>query len=129
MRCDVLVIDDEPVVARAVALVLGAAGLGTVAVERGRAALEHPGVMQARLALCDMMLPDISGAEVVEMLRQRRPDLPVLVMTGYTTLEVKARVLAAGASGFLSKPFDETELLAACRRWLWPANDSTETKP
>ena len=52
-----------------------------------------------RLVLCDLMLPDRSGIEVLEEIARRRPDLPVLVITGYATAEHAARAREAGAAG------------------------------
>jgi len=112
---DVLVIDDEPVVRDSVALVLGAIGARVAEAEDAASALCHPALARCRLVLCDLMLPDRDGIELVRDLRKIRPRVPLVVITGYATTIKSAEALAAGASGFLAKPFDDEELLAAAR--------------
>jgi DNA-binding NtrC family response regulator len=125
--CDVLVVDDEAVVREAIGLVLRDAGLAVVAVPDIETALGHPALAACRLAICDLMLPGVSGAEAVAALRGARPDLPVLVITGYATPAHAERVRAAGAIEFLPKPFDDVELLNLVRRALAGAEAGEET--
>ena len=115
---DVLIADDEEVVRKGVQRVLGAEGLRVAAAADARSALTHPAAASCRLALCDLMLPDQSGLDLLRALRAARPGLPVVLMTGYVTADNAAAALAAGAVGFLPKPFDETELLAAVQSAL-----------
>ncbi len=119
-RWDVLVVDDEPVVCDAVRLVLEAGGLRVATAADGRAALAHPAAVTCRLVLCDLMLPGTSGLELLRALHARRPELPVVMITGYATAERAVQALKAGAAGFLPKPFDETELLNQVRQTLEP---------
>jgi len=109
--CDILVVDDEPVVCDGIRLLLGAAGLRVTTCSTGSDALMHPAALRCRLALCDLMLPDLPGIEVLRALQTMRPRLPVVMITGYGTPENTAQVLEAGASGVLLKPFTEAELL------------------
>ena len=118
MRWDVLVIDDEPVVRDAVRRVLEADGLRVETAGDAGAGLAHPAVRDCRLVLCDLMLPDRSGHEVLAALRARRPALPVVMITGFATPDHAARAQEAGAADFLAKPFDVDELLAVVRRVL-----------
>jgi CheY-like chemotaxis protein len=115
---DVLVVDDEPVVAAAIRLVLGAEGLEVVAVSDGEGALAHPALATCRLVLCDVMLPGQSGLETLRAMRARRPDLPIVMITGYATPAQEELALAGGATAFLPKPFDDSELLTLVRRAL-----------
>jgi DNA-binding NtrC family response regulator len=115
---DVLVVDDEPVVRDGIRLLLRSAGLRVETVADAESALAHPAAASCRLLLCDLMLPDRSGIELLQAMRAARPDLPVVMITGYGTPENTSRALAAGASGFLHKPFTESELLEAVRRGL-----------
>ena len=117
-RFDVLLVDDEPVVRDAVRLVLGEEGLSVAAVPDGRMALVHPARLTCRMVLCDLMLPDLPGFTVIRSLRETRPDVPVVVITGYPTSENAMRAVEAGASDFLPKPFTEAELLEVVRRVL-----------
>ena len=117
-RWDVLVIDDEPVVCDAVRRVLGAEGLRVATASDGVMGLGHAAAATCRLVLLDLMLPDRSGFEVLRAFRARRPDLPVVVITGYATHESARRAMEEGAADYLPKPFEESELLAVVRRAL-----------
>lgn len=112
---DVLVVDDEPVVRDGIRLLLRAAGLRVATVPDAEAALAHPAAAECRLVLCDLMLPGLSGIDLLQKLRAARPELPIVMITGYGTAENAAQALQAGVSGFLPKPFTETELLDAVR--------------
>jgi DNA-binding NtrC family response regulator len=116
--CDVLVVDDEPVVREAVRRVLGAQGLDVATAGDAAAGLAHPAAATCRLVLCDLMLPDRSGMDVLAELARRRPGLPVVVITGYATPDHAARAREAGAADFLAKPFDAKELVDTVRRAL-----------
>jgi DNA-binding NtrC family response regulator len=118
MACDVLVIDDEPVVREAVRRVLEADGLRVALAEDAASGLAHPHLGTCRLVLCDLMLPDRSGMEVLEAVRARRPDLPVVLITGFATPDHAVRAHEAGAADFLAKPFEADELLDVVRRAL-----------
>jgi DNA-binding NtrC family response regulator len=115
---DVLVIDDEAVVRDATRLILGAEGLRVAVAADGDEALAHEALDQCRVVLCDVMLPGRDGFEVVADIRARRPDVPIVVITGYATTAMAARALDSGATAFLAKPFDEVELLEHVRRVL-----------
>lgn len=116
--CDVLVIDDEPVVRDAARRVLEANGLRVATADDAASGLAHPGLAACRLVLCDLMLPDRSGIEVLNEVARRRPALPVLVITGYATADHASEARQAGAAGFLAKPFAASELMAAVRAAL-----------
>jgi DNA-binding NtrC family response regulator len=114
-ECDVLVIDDEPVVRAAVRRVLEANGLRVATADDGGLGLASPALASCRLVLCDLMLPDRSGMEVLSELARRRPGLPVVIITGYATPDHAARAREAGAADFLAKPFEAKELMDAVR--------------
>jgi DNA-binding NtrC family response regulator len=125
---DVLVVDDEPVVCDAIRLVLGHEGLSVASVPDAEAALDHPALGGCRLVICDLMLPGRSGLEMLRAIRKRRPALPVLMITGFATPATADLVLAAGATAFLPKPFDESELLTLVRHVLAPMDAAGEER-
>lgn len=118
--CDVLVVDDEPVVTDAVRLVLREEGMQVTAVADAEAALAHPDLARCRLVICDLMLPGRSGLEALRAMRARRPELPIVMITGYATPAQEEMVMAAGATAYLPKPFDASELLDLVRDVLSP---------
>lgn len=73
------------------------------------------------LILLDLLMPHVDGFAVLQEVRSRKPvgaDLPVLVLTADVTTEAKRRSLAAGADDFLTKPFDQVEVLLRIRNLL-----------
>jgi len=131
--CDVLVVDDEAVVRDAILKVLHAEGFSVAAAADAAEATAHPATGSCRLVLCDLMLPDASGAALVGRLRAKRPRLPVVMMTGYLSagegLPDAASPSASTWTGFIRKPFDTYELLAAVRQALGAAGAAEETRP
>lgn len=127
-RWDVLVVDDEAVVRNGVSKILEAEGLRVAAAGDAAAALRHPALVSCRLVLCDLVLPDTSGIELITLLRHRRPGLPVVLITGYATGEQEALARGAGAVAFLAKPFDESELLLTVRGALETSKKAPEEK-
>ncbi len=127
-HCDVLVVDDEPVVTAAVRMVLAADGLTVATVADAESALAHPDLDHCRLVICDLMLPGLSGLDALTTMRARRPKLPIVMITGYATPGHEDQVLAAGATAFLPKPFDEMELITLVRRIL-PKGDAAGEEP
>ena len=125
--CDVLVVDDEPVVRDAVRLVLEHAGYSVEGAADAEAGLGHPALAGCRLLLCDLMLPGQSGLELLRRVRASRPGLPIVMITGYATDANADRALEAGATAFLAKPFDDSELLTLVRQVL-PGPVSPERK-
>ena len=115
---DVLVIEDEDVVRAAVERVLTAQGLRVATARDAEAALAHPAARRCRVVVCDLVLPGLSGLDVLRTLGETRPELPIVIMTGYASQDAMARACDAGASSFLPKPFDEEELSCAVRSAL-----------
>lgn len=70
------------------------------------------------VVLLDLALPDMSGLEVLQRLRERRPGLPILVVSMYPEDQLGERLLAAGAAGYLTKEAAPEELVRAIRRVL-----------
>lgn len=123
---DVLVIDDEPVVREGARRILGAEGFRVAVAPDAGAGLAHPAAATCRLVLCDLMLPDRSGIEVLRALRGVRPALPVVIITGYATHESSREAFEGGATEYLPKPFEASELLTVVRRALGEGGGSSE---
>jgi DNA-binding NtrC family response regulator len=125
---DVLVVDDEPVVAAGMRRILEQEGLAVATAGDVAAALAHPAVRTCRLALCDLVLPDGSGIDLIRTLWARRPGLPIVLVTGYVTAGQRELALRSGAAAFLAKPFDEAELLETVRGVLDLSGAAAEEK-
>jgi DNA-binding NtrC family response regulator len=116
--CDVLLIEDERVVRDVVRRVLEAHGLSVATAVDAGSGLRHPALDTCRLLVCDVMLPDRSGMDVLHDVGGRRPDLPVVLITGYATPDLATRAREAGAAAFLAKPFEAGELVECVQRAL-----------
>ncbi|MBI3566415.1 MAG: response regulator [Elusimicrobia bacterium] len=115
---DALVVDDEPVIVGAVARILRAEGLGVDAAASGAEGLALLAERPYRVAICDLMMTGMDGFAFLAAAARRRPGTPVVMTTGYATVETAVRSLTLGAEDFVPKPFTADELLAVVRRTL-----------
>lgn len=111
----ILIVDDEPTNLRLLERLLQTAGYRDVASTTDpRRVLELYRALQPDLILLDLMMPHLDGVAVLEQLKIEIPQgvyLPVLILTADVTLEAKRRALAAGAHDFLTKPFEQLEVV------------------
>ena len=116
----VLVVDDERDTAELVRDTLRHEGLHTVVAHDGRQALEVVERHRPDLVILDILMPELSGFEVLEALGRKADTaaLPVLILSGRGDEEDVRRALALGARRYMSKPFAVRELIAEVRRHL-----------
>ena len=114
----VLVIDDEEVVREVITAMLAGSGYEVVCASTAAEALELFTDESIRLVITDVFMPDGSGFELLETMRIRRPNLPIVLVTGATTRDDLSEALARGADGFVAKPFTHTELELALTKAL-----------
>ena len=110
----ILVVEDEAKIARFIELELAHEGYEIEKAEDGRAGLELALSRDFDLILLDIMLPQISGMEVLRRLR-REKDTPVILLTARDAVMDKVAGLDAGADDYITKPFAIEELLARIR--------------
>jgi len=115
---DILVIEDEPSVARAVVMVCDEEGMSVTAVESAAGALAQLDRTRFRLILCDIMMQGMDGFQFLEEMNRRGLAYPVVMMTGYSTMENAVKSLSLGAVDYIPKPFTADELLTVIRRSL-----------
>jgi DNA-binding NtrC family response regulator len=116
----VLVIDDEPHVRAAVSIALKMKGFEVVAVEGGRMGLSEQEKSSFDLVIVDVYMPNMDGIQFIKALRQRRPNLPIIVMsgvlyrgTGGSALDVLPMAPHLTDIVSLQKPFRPKQLLQA----------------
>ncbi|MEQ8820331.1 MAG: response regulator [Sumerlaeia bacterium] len=116
----VLVIDDEAVVRDYVRHVLERLGVEVLEANRGEAGLDlfAPRAAEVGAVLLDMTMPGMDGAAVLRRLRALRPDVPVIVSSGYDASIAEDRFTGENPTGFLQKPYDARQLLKALRRGM-----------
>ena len=100
----VLVVDDDPVVRKSFDRVLSGKGYAVITAEGGEEALHKLDEERYDIVYSDIRMPGMSGLEVAEKVRARRPWTPVVIITGYGTDIAEERAKAAGVSKFLHKP-------------------------
>jgi CheY-like chemotaxis protein len=127
----VLVVDDDAMVRSVARRLLEAFGLTVHVAEGGPAAIARlaaaPDAIDA--VLLDMTMPEMSGADVFTRMREVRPDLPVVLMSGYHEDELSEEV-GAGISGFVQKPFTPADLASRMRVALAePRTSPTQSPP
>ena len=122
----ILVIDDEDVIRMLVMEILEAAGHDMTGAESAERALTLLEDAEFDLVVSDVVMPGLSGLELLETLRTRRASLPVVLVTGAGTYDTLSQALTRGAAGLVTKPFAHAELQAAVADALERANRSRE---
>ena len=107
----ILVVDDEPGIALLCRRVLSRAGHDVTAITDPREAIEYLQHNRIDLLLVDIRMPEIDGFDVISRAQRAQPDIAVLVMTGFGTVETAIRALRQGVDGLILKPFDRSEEL------------------
>ena len=115
----VLVVDDEPGIALLCNRILSRAEYQVTSLTDPRAAIEHLQENHVDLLVVDIRMPEVDGFDVISRAQIVQPDIAVLVMTGFGTVETAIRVLRQGVDGLILKPFEKSdELLQAAKQAL-----------
>lgn len=110
----ILIVEDEPKIARFVSLELEHEGYRTTVISDGREALTAATDNDYDLIVLDVMLPSLNGIEILRRLRQVK-DTPVIILTARDQIVDKVAGLDIGANDYMTKPFAIEELLARIR--------------
>ena len=113
----VLAVDDEAGILRLIKLELSTQGFRVVTAENGETALRMAEEHRPDIVLLDIVMPDITGLEVMRKLRERT-NIPVILLTAKGSDADKVRGLEMGADDYLAKPFSPEELSARVRAVL-----------
>ncbi len=116
-RLRVLVVDDEADVRLGLRLLIESSGAQVQDASSGEQALETLAGWTPHVGLLDLAMGAVSGMDVLRYLREQRPEVKVLVITGYGTVELAVEAMRLGAVNFLVKPFDNAEILAEVERY------------
>jgi two-component system phosphate regulon sensor histidine kinase PhoR len=114
----ILVIDDERVMREGCSRICQSLGCEVVTAEEGSGGIQLLKEQEVDVLLLDMMMPGISGMEILEWIQEQAPDLVVIVITGYATVELAVEAMKKGAYDFISKPFTPDQLRLVLRRAL-----------
>jgi DNA-binding NtrC family response regulator len=111
-----LVVEDEPSVRRMLGAMLGGTDLATSFASDAEEALEMLAQRPFDVVLSDVVMPGRSGLQLVEEVRERHPDTPVLLMTGFGSIDSAVGAMRAGAFDYLTKPLRKAPLLEVLER-------------
>jgi DNA-binding NtrC family response regulator len=115
---NILIVDDEEVLQDVLTVLIRREGHTTLAAHTGEAALEILEREEVDLVVLDLMLPGISGIQVLREIRRREPDLVVVVITAYSSIESAIEAMREGAFHYIPKPFKNEEVLLTLRKGL-----------
>ena len=116
----ILVVDDQPANIQVVGLALGKLGYEITPALDGSTALKRLALRAADLILLDLLMPDMDGCEVCRRLRQNPEwrDLPVLFLSAADDKDLVVRALEAGGTDYITKPFNQAELILRVKTQL-----------
>ena len=107
----ILIVDDEESQRKTLSLILKKKGYSVESAGTGKEALEKARGRTINVSLLDIKLPDTDGTDLVAPLKQINPDMAIIMVTGFASVENTVHSLNAGASGYLIKPINNDELL------------------
>jgi putative nucleotidyltransferase with HDIG domain len=109
----VLVVDDEKAIRDICLRTLREEGYQAIEAESGEAAIKKTKKEDFDLMIIDVRMPGLNGLEAIQKIRNNSPELPVLIITGFGTIDTAVECLKQGIHGFLLKPFTAEELISA----------------
>jgi len=125
-KAKILAVDDEEIILDSFRKILVLAGYSIDTVEKGGEAL---GLIQKHdydFVFTDLKMPEMNGVEVTKAVKHLRPDIDVIVITGYATIETAVETMKYGAMDYVQKPFTEDELIDFVNKLLIKRKDRIE---
>jgi DNA-binding NtrC family response regulator len=117
-RGHVLVVDDESDIREGLELLLTSEGYAVDLAQNGTEGLQKMAARTYDLVLLDLMMPDRSGMEVLQEVRQRDRETPIFLITAYGSVEAAVNALKLGANDYFSKPWDNEKLVIEIDRMI-----------
>jgi len=112
----ILVVDDEAKIRATLRGVLSDEGFHVLDTDEGTKVPELVTTQRPQLVILDIWMPQMDGIELLEQIKAREPDLPVIVISGHGTIETAVRATKLGATDFIEKPFSLDTLLRSVYR-------------
>jgi two-component system response regulator AtoC len=125
----VLLVDDDPAVAKVLAALLGQEGIVAHEVRSGGEALAFLGSRPADVVLTDLRMPGMDGMELLDRVAAGWPEIPVIMLTAHGTVPLAVEAMKRGASDFMQKPFEREEVLYVVKKALAGAKRGGEGVP
>ncbi|MEO8655525.1 MAG: response regulator, partial [Ramlibacter sp.] len=118
MKARILIVDDEEIVIRSCRRILTGEQYEVESVQDGWEALRKIDENNYDIIVLDIMMPKVDGLEVLQHVKERHPDIDVIMMTGLSQIQTAVKAMKLGAFDYLSKPFDPDELKLVVDRAL-----------
>ncbi len=118
MSQTILLIDDDPSLRRVTEYNLSAAGFIVLAADSGTQGLEFFHANDPDIVVSDVKLGDYNGLDLMEEIKRSSPDIPVIIMTAFGSIEMAVQAMHKGAFNFITKPFDRDTLILSCKKAL-----------
>jgi len=115
-RLRILLVDDESQFRDTTRRLLTRKGYHVVTAENGQSALHVLTEVEVDVILLDLKMPVLGGEAVLEIIRNRYPEVPVIIITGHGSMDIAVACMKKGASDFIVKPFEMDQLLIAVER-------------
>lgn len=122
-KAKILCVDDEEVILGSFRKILVLDGYSVDTVERGQEALHLIQSHHYDFLFTDLKMPEMDGVDVAKSVKHLRPDIDVVIITGYATVETAVEVMKYGAMDYVQKPFTEDELLEFTQKSLLKRQD------
>lgn len=114
----ILIVDDEKNIRLALSMALEQLNVPVETAASGEEALEKVAQAEYELMLLDLRMPGVDGMEVLRQVSQRLPELKVIIITAYGSIDLAVEAMKLGAVDFLQKPFDVSQVREMVRRIL-----------
>ena len=125
-KARILAVDDESIILDSFRKILVVAGYSIDTVEKGREALGLILKNDYDFVFTDLKMPEMDGLEVTKAVKHLRPDIDVIVITGYASIDTAVETMKFGAMDYVQKPFTEDELIAFFNKSLLKRRDRIE---
>lgn len=125
-KARILAVDDEPIILDSFRKILVVAGYSIDTVEKGREALGLILKNDYDFVFTDLKMPEMDGLEVTKAVKHLRPDIDVIVITGYASIDTAVETMKFGAMDYVQKPFTEDELINFFNKSLIKRRDRIE---
>ena len=125
-KAKILAVDDEEIILDSFRKILVLAGYCVDTVQTGAEALGLIQKCDYDFVFTDLKMPEMDGLEVTKAVKHIRPDIDVIVITGYATIETAVETMKHGAMDYVQKPFTEDELIAFINKALIKRQDKIE---
>jgi len=117
-KARILAVDDEEIILSSFRKILVLAGYAIDTVEKGSEALGLIRKNDYDFIFTDLKMPEMDGVELTKAAKHLRPDIDIIVITGYASIETAVETVSFGAMAYIEKPFTEDELLAFVKKAL-----------